>query len=110
MTKQYTVRFSETVHYTATVTADTPQEACAQVRELFEQGGYVHEETTYVSDYVAEAAPNGIAFDLLQQADGHISTAAKACRESDQNGVLGALIHVTAILQAVRRNIRNLRP
>jgi len=110
MAKQYTVRFSETVHYAATVTADTPQDACAQVREQFEQGGYVHEETTSVSDYVAEATPKGTAFDLLQQADGHISKAAKACRENDQNGVLGALIHVTAILQSVRRNIRNLIP
>lgn len=107
MAQHYTVRFSETVHYATTVTADSPQEACAQVREQFEQGGYVHEETTSVSDYVAEEAPaTATPLDILRQAQEHINTAAEFIRSDQQQGALGALIFATASLQRLGRNLR----
>lgn len=70
MSKPYNVRFHETIYYNVTVEAADIDAAIAQVREMFESGAYVHEDTTAMSDYVAEetGAPPPVTEDQIAAA------------------------------------------
>ena len=49
----FTVRFTEFVHYSQTVEAETPEQAIAIVRENFEDGGFCPESGAEIGSFEA---------------------------------------------------------